>query len=127
MQPTQDHAANAIIATNDMVVRGEFLRLIDRAEAEFPEERGGQPCRDACKSAARGARRAAWVVDQVLSALKVGNPLLRAVLGLAVGAIYLVVSMVYQLHKAGLRRRRSQRRSGRRLAKLPLNTELLAA
>ena len=107
---TAEAAEAAVTAANDFVARGALLNLIDEAEAQFPAEAGA--ALNIARKAALGAQRAAWVVDQVLDRIRIGNPLLRALAGLVVGVLYLVVSIFYQLHRACLRRRRRQRLIG---------------
>jgi len=107
---------DAIRLANQMNLRGGILRFLEDAEQALPEAPEWAALKVGARiaaKAARGAQRAALVAERILDVVAKGmDPMWRALVGLGVAIVAAIVSLVYDLHRAALKRRRKRRAKG---------------
>lgn len=98
--------------SNNLSVRKGILRIIEEVDRH---DTSGM------SKVAANAYKLSEAVRRILSGLRIGNPLLRAIVGVAVGVVYLIVQIVYAIHKAAIKRRRNRLARGLSVGEIRVN------
>lgn len=101
---------------NNMSVRKGMLSIIQDVDSDLDVT--------GLSKAAAGAAKLAEAVRRFMRELRIGNPLLRAVVGAVVGVVYLIAQIVYAIHKAAIKRRRSRIKRGLPVANIGVSPVL---
>jgi hypothetical protein len=112
-----NYADEAKQHANVMNVRKGILGIIQEVDAEYENSTFGK--------IEKGVRKMEEVVYRVLRAIKLNDPVLRTIIGAVAGVIYLLVQIVYAIHKVAIKRRRSRVARGLPVRPLKVSTEVV--
>jgi hypothetical protein len=122
-------AEEAVIHANDMNLRGVVVDFLGDAEEAFPEAdfAGLKPAVRIARKAALGAQRAGQVVRRILDLVASGvDPVVRALIGIGAAIITGIVQLIYECHKAAVKRRRRRIARGLPVRKMRPRKVLIA-
>jgi len=126
-----DERREAALRANDFNLRGVIVDFLGDAEEAFPE--GGdlaslKPALRAARRAALGAQRAGQVVRRILDLVAAGvDPVIRALIGIGAAIITGIVQLIYECHKAAVKRRRRRIAKGLPVRRMRPRKVLIAA